>query len=268
MLPKVRLPESRQMITLEVVRNTRLSPHFTSVTLGGPELERLRPMGFDQTVRLFFPREGQAGLRMPTLSNEAWMAQVLLLPKSRRPWVRNYTIRRVRPEAGEVDIEFVLHGDASPASAWALRARSGEPAGIFDMGISYLPPAGVSWQLLTGDESALPAILAILDSAPASLVAEVFLEVPESADIRTDVRGPSGVRIHWLPRDGSGRAPGELALETVSRADLPEGRFYTWVAGESRLATGLRRHLVNERGTPKGDIAFLGYWRRGRSSPG
>ncbi|NJP88507.1 siderophore-interacting protein [Nonomuraea sp. FMUSA5-5] len=265
MLPKVRMPESRHMITLEVVRNTRLSPHFTTVTLGGPQLERLRPTGFDQTVRLFFPRDGQPGLTMPTLSNEAWMAQVLLQPKSRRPWVRNYTIRRARPEANEVDIEFVLHGDASPASAWAQRARPGDPAGIFDMGISYLPPAGAAWHLLAGDESALPAILAILDSAPASLVAEVFLEVPSSADIRTDVTAPEGARIHWLPRDGSGAIPGALALETVKRASLPDGRFYTWVAGESRLATGLRRHLVNERGAAKGDVAFFGYWRHGRA---
>ncbi|MET7334237.1 siderophore-interacting protein [Nonomuraea sp. NPDC005650] len=256
------------MITLEVVGNTRLSPHFTTVTLGGPELESLRPTGFDQTVRLFFPREGQAGLRMPTLSNEAWMAQVLLLPKSRRPWVRNYTIRRVRPEAHEVDIEFVLHGDTSPASAWATRAKPGEPAGIFDMGISYLPPSYASWHLLVGDESALPAVMAILESAPASLVAEVFLEVPETADIRTDVRHPPGVRIHWIPRDGAGTTPGELALETVKRAALPAGRFYTWAAGESRLPTGLRRHLVNDRGTPKSDIAFIGYWRHGRASPG
>ncbi|MFI6743553.1 siderophore-interacting protein [Nonomuraea sp. NPDC050451] len=256
------------MITLEVVRNTRLSPHFTTVTLGGPALERLRPMGFDQTVRLFFPRDGQIGLRMPTLSNEAWMAQVLLLPKSRRPWVRNYTIRRFRPEAYEVDIEFALHGGTSPASAWALRARPGDPAGIFDMGISYLPPSDAAWHLLVGDESALPAILAILEHAPASLVAEVFLEVPETADIRTDVAHPQGVRIHWLPRDGTATTPGELALETVKRAALPAGRFYTWVAGESRLPTGLRRHLVNDRGTPRGDIAFIGYWRHGRSSPG
>nr|WP_308204123.1 SIP domain-containing protein [Goodfellowiella coeruleoviolacea] len=49
----------------------------------------------------------------------------------------------------------------------------------------------------------------------------------------------------------------------------PESRrMITWVAGEAKLATGLRRHLVNDRGVPKSDIAFFGYWRHGRSSPG
>ncbi|WP_020674048.1 siderophore-interacting protein [Amycolatopsis nigrescens] len=271
MLPKIRTPETRKMITLEVLAKAEPSPSFVTITLGGPELEKLRPMGYDQAVRLFFPRAGQDGLRMPSFSNEAWMAELLMLPKARRPWVRNLTIRRARPELNEVDIEFTLHGDG-PASVWAQRARPGDPAGIFDIGMSYLPPPEVPWQLLVGDESALPAILAILEHAPATLVAEVFLEVPETADIRPDIVVPEGVRVHWLARDlardAADARPGTLALETVRRAPLRPGRCYTWVAGEAKLATGLRRHLVNDRGTAKSDIAFIGYWRHGRSSPG
>ncbi len=267
MLPKIQSPESRRMITLEVRRTSRTSPNFLTVTLGGPELEHLLPTGFDQIVRLFFPRAGQSRLTMPTLSNEAWMAQVLLLPKSRRPWVRNYTVRRFRPQRTELDIEFALHGDA-PACAWALGARPGDPAGIFDMGLTYLPPPEAEAQLLVADESALPAVLAVLEQAPASLVAEVYLEVPETADIRKDVAAPEGVRVHWLPRDGSADLPGRLALDAVRGAVLPEGRLYAWVAGESGLATGVRRHLVRDRGVPKSDVAFHGYWRHGRSSPG
>ncbi|MEU8609093.1 SIP domain-containing protein [Actinoplanes sp. NPDC048791] len=49
---------------------------------------------------------------------------------------------------------------------------------------------------------------------------------------------------------------------------MPPSPFYTWVAGESRLATTVRRHLVNDRGVPKRDISFIGYWRLGRSAPG
>ncbi|MEV6632412.1 siderophore-interacting protein [Actinoplanes sp. NPDC051470] len=266
-LPKVQWPTARRMITSTVRRVEQTSPAFRTITLGGPELEHFLPLGFDQTVRLFFPRSGQPTLRMPTLNNEAWMAQVLLLPKTVRPWVRNYTIRRARPALREVDIEFALHGDA-PAAAWATRARPGDPAGLFDMGISYLPPAEAEWHLLVGEETALPAILSILEHAPDSLVAEVFLEVPSAADIRPSVTAPPGARIHWLPRPDGPARPGALALATVQEADLPPGRFYTWVAGESKLATGVRRHLVNDRGVAKSDIAFFGYWRLGRSSPG
>ncbi|MFC7304319.1 siderophore-interacting protein [Streptomyces monticola] len=257
------------MITLEVRATTPLSPHFTRITLGGPDLALLEHSGNDQGVRLFFPREGQETLRMPSVSNNAWMAELLLLPKSRRPWVRNYTVRRLRPQQCELDIEFALHGAAGPASAWAARAKPGDPAGIFDLGTMYLPPPHATWQLLVGEESAVPAILSILDDAPDSLVAEVFLEVPETADIREDVNCPEGVRIHWLARDGDGSVPGTRALAAVKAADLPTGRpFYTWAAGEAALPTGIRRHLVREHQVPKSDIAFIGYWRHGRPSPG
>ncbi|WP_370965365.1 siderophore-interacting protein [Amycolatopsis sp. cg9] len=265
MIPKVRRPKTRRMLTLEVRANTAPSPSFRTITLGGPDLADLEPAGDDQAVRLFFPRAGQDRLRMPTLDNEGWMAEVLMLPKSRRPWVRNYTIRRARP--GEIDIEFALHDGDAPATSWARRARPGDPAGVFDLGLSYLPPPGVPWQLLAGDESAVPAILAILEHAPAGLVAEAFLEVPSAADVR-EVEAPPGVRVHWLPRARPEDRPGELALASLVAADLPPGPAYAWIAGEAALATGARRHLVRERGWPKGDIAFLGYWRHGRAAPG
>ncbi|MFG2590247.1 siderophore-interacting protein [Streptomyces sp. NPDC048438] len=108
----------------------------------------------------------------------------------------------------------------------------------------------------------------MLEGAPASLVAEVFLEVPETADIREDVEAPEGVRVHWLARDGSDGPPGRLALDAVKAATLPSGRSYTWAAGESGPVTGVRRHLVRDRGVPRSDVAFHGYWRHGRSSPG
>ncbi|MGW4102272.1 siderophore-interacting protein [Streptomyces sp. NPDC004976] len=256
------------MITLEVRGRTSLTPNFARVTLGGPALKDLALVGHDQSARLFFPREGQSALRMPTVSSEAWMAQMMMVPKSARPWVRNLTIRRARPADDEIEIEFALHDD-SPMSTWARRVRPGDPAGVFDMGYAYLPPAEAEWQLLVADESAVPAVLAILDHAPPTLTAEVFLEVPTAADIRpSEITAREGIRVHWISRDDPDIRPGALVLDAVRTAKLPLGRFYTWVAGEHRLPTTLRRHLVAERGAAKSDIGFAGYWRQGWSSPG
>ncbi|GAA2478442.1 siderophore-interacting protein [Winogradskya humida] len=267
MIPKVRRPQQRRMLALEVRDNVRISPSFARITLGGPALDGFEHTGRDQAGRLFFPREGQDELRMPTLQNDGWIAELLIMPKSRRPWVRTYTIRDYRAAEQEVDIEFALHGDAGPASAWASRAKPGDPAGFFDEGYTYLPPGPGGRQVLVGDESALPAILSILEGAPESLEAEVFLEVPDSGDIR-EVECAPGVHLHWFARNGAATVPGELALDGVRKAELPQGAFYTWAAGEAKLATGVRRHLVADRGIPKSDIAFMGYWRHGRSSPG
>ncbi|MGN9788105.1 siderophore-interacting protein [Nonomuraea sp. ZG12] len=111
----------------------------------------------------------------------------------------------------------------------------------------------------------MPATLAILERSASALPAEVFLEVPAREDIRSDVIAPPGTTIHWLPRRDPGARPGALALQAVKQAQLPAGRFYTWVAGESSLATRLRRHLVSERHILKSDVCFRGYFSHGRA---
>lgn len=267
MIPKVKRAKQRRVIRLEVRANVRVSPAFARITFAGEALSEFTAPGRDHTVRLFFPREGQDRLWLPSRNSDAWMAETLLQPVSRRPWVRSYTVFDHRPAAQELDIEFALHGDRGPASAWASRVRPGDPAGIFEEGYSYLPPEDARRQLFVGDESALPAVLSILGTAPDTLTGDAFLEVPEAADVRRDIVHPPGVRMHWVMRDRAATVPGSLLLDTVRAAGLP-APDYAWVAGEAKLATGVRRHLVNELGVPKAGIAFFGYWRHGRSSIG
>ena len=268
-MPRVK-PKHRRMITAEIVRTERITPSFHRLTLGGEMLKDFEALGADQMFRLFFRRPHQDAVRLPTSSTEGgWMAQTLLMGVATRPYVRYYTVRGYRPDLAELDVELVLHGDDSPASVWARATRPGEQVGLFDEGRRYTPPPDVDWRLLVGDESAVPAILAILDDEQArpGVPTEVFLEVPGEQDVRTlDV--PANVRVHWLPRTDAGALPGRLALDTVTRARLPAGRFSTFVAGERTLPGRLRSHLLAERGARKADIMFFGYWRHGRSSPG
>ncbi|WP_017573741.1 siderophore-interacting protein [Nocardiopsis halotolerans] len=254
------------MIRTRVARVERTTEHFLTVTLTGEELAGLEFLGLDQCTRILFPRPGQDTLNMPATGDDGdangWVAEFRAMPDDRRPHVRNYTIRRFDPEALELDIEFVAHGDEGPASAWALSARPGDELGLYPEGVYYLPTEGTDWHLLVGDESAVPALLSILEQAPADLRGLAFLEVPSPDDVRP-VRAPAGVEVHWLPRTDAHAVPGRLALETVRAAELPEGRPYCFVAGENALPTELRRTLVRERGVPKDDIAFIGYWRHG-----
>ena len=52
--------------------------------------------------------------------------------------------------------------------------------------------------------------------------------------------------------------------------DVPEGHSldgdcYAWLAGEASVITTLRRFLVREAGLDRRQVAFMGYWRRGRA---
>jgi iron complex transport system ATP-binding protein len=37
------------------------------------------------------------------------------------------------------------------------------------------------------------------------------------------------------------------------------------MAGEAGAITGIRRYLVRDVGIDRGQIAFMGYWKRGRA---
>lgn len=270
MTPRIQRPSKRRMLSLTVQASEQTSPHFMTVTLGGDDVRHLQQTGFDQAGRLFFADPADDGdVFLP--SSERWILQLTLQGGKRRPRVRTYTMRRFRPEESAFDIEVSLHeigasGQASaPGTRWALAAVPGTKVSFLDEGHSYAPSASATWQLLAGDESALPAILAILETSPADLPATVFLEVPSPEDIRTDITMPPGSSINWLPRIDPGSKPGALALDAVKQARLSHGPFYAWTAGESSMATGIRRHLVSERHVPKSDISFRGYFSHGRA---
>ncbi|MFF1945601.1 siderophore-interacting protein [Rhodococcus qingshengii] len=265
-------PASRSIVSAQVVANKRISPSFIRVTIAGEELSTIAPMGADQWFRMFIPQVGQSELRLPSAASNLWYAQYLLMSKDTRPVVRNYTIRAYRAagsglfgETTEIDIDFAYHGDIGPASAWADTASAGNEVALLDEGCIYNPTPEAKWQLLVGDESALPAIIGILESAPADLRAEVFVEIPNIED-KQDIPELANVNVHWLVREDEHATPGVLTLETVRAAELPEGPSYTFVAGEQALTTGLRRHLVNDRKFAKTDITFTGFWRHGHSA--
>ena len=70
------------------------------------------------------------------------------------------------------------------------------------------------------------------------------------------------MRFHWLHRGETAAGNSDVVLRRLRETPLPTGRAYAWVAGESSLATSVRRHLVAERGLEKPQIYFCGYWRR------
>jgi NADPH-dependent ferric siderophore reductase len=183
---------------------------------------------------------------------------------------------------------------AAPGDRLATMApRRGHEYG----GIEWEPEPGRRL-LIAGDETAVPALCVILEQLPATARGTAFAEVPYAADVQ-DVDHPAGIEVVWLPREGADH--GELLHAAVAAhvgapaasvevgddevdPDLWEtptysssgeevedkvagaGRhddLYAWIAGESKVVTGLRRHLVRDLGLDRRQVAFMGYWRRG-----
>ena len=51
--------------------------------------------------------------------------------------------------------------------------------------------------------------------------------------------------------------------ERIADGAPGHGDLYAWIAGESGVVTGLRRHLVRGLGIDRRQVSFMGYWRQG-----
>ncbi len=280
-----------------------VTPSFRRFTFGGGDLAEYGDPGFDQRIKIVFPTRTLGLDAMPT--GDDWYAQWRDLPADRQLPFRTYTTRYVRNHLSEVDVDMVSHEVLGPASDWIARARTGDEVLIFaptlahrgvSFGSDFVPPARTEAILLAGDETAAPAIAAILEQLPRDARGVVALEVPHAGDAaylprhpgfeyRIGARGDGERHAHLvesvtdaaaaLAPAGEGSDVEEVDIDSdilweVPRtakggAALKSARLYAWLAGEAGAIKALRRHLVSERGIDRRAVAFMGYWRLGRA---
>ncbi len=267
-----------RFFSLQVVRTRRLGPSLVRVTFGGPDLHAFHSDGRDQSLSLFLPHPGQPEPVVPLELGDGWWQGWRELPDDVRAVMRSYTLRALRREPDEIDIDFALHGiepgaavQAGPASRWAARASAGDrvlllgPAIADNRAIRFRPPEDTDLVVVWGDETAVPAASAIVEALPAGTRARVWLEVPHAGDIQ-DLVTEADAEITWLVRDERGTEGSSMALDALRAAQLPPAeRPYAWIAGESGCVKELRRHFVRDRGIDRRRVTFVGYWRRGVS---
>ncbi|MGW6457158.1 siderophore-interacting protein [Streptomyces sp. NPDC055078] len=251
--------ESRRAGGLRVTRVRyveRITPRMARITFADDELAGLRSNGTDQHVAFYFY---EPGVELPRpFTAEAARA---LLPVA-RPRLRRYTIRHHRPELGEVDMDFVLHGADQLASGWAERAAPGDEAIWFGPGPGWSPGPDTEWAVLLGDETALPAIGAILEQLPPGVRVSALIEVADRAEEQR-LTTRADARIEWLHRDR--RPAGQLLHERATALSLPSGRGRIWGAAERDVVRAIRRHFVQGLGVARSDTHLTPYWTRGET---
>ena len=250
-----------RFFSLQVVRTERLGPSMVRVTFSGEDLQHFFSDGRDQSLSLFLPHPHQTEPQVPLELGDGWWQGWRELPDDVRAVMRSYTLRTLRRNPDEVDIDFVLHTPAGPASRWASQAAPGDrvlllgPAIADNRAIRFRPPEDTDLAVIWGDETAVPAVSAILESLPAGTRAQVWLQVHDAGDIQ-DLVTEADAEITWLVR--------EDGLDAIRAARLPSAeRPYVWIAGESGCVKALRRHFVGERGIDRRRVTFVGYWRHG-----
>ncbi|QIZ99489.1 siderophore-interacting protein [Leifsonia sp. PS1209] len=267
------MPFARQRLRHEfavrhvtVRRVSRIVPAIVRVTFSGKDLDGFTSAGPADHVKVFFPDQQSGMLVVPTVTPDG-----IEPPEHGTPISRDYTPLAFRAaadgNAAELDIDFVLHGDEGPASAWAARATPGDVVAIGGPRGSQLAPEGVGRLILVADETALPAAsrwLAAVD--PAVPVTALFFVADESVSGYLPAEVAERVDARWLSGSGAG-AGGAGGASTVGAA-LRElgpigGDTYVFLAGEAGALIPLRRYLRRELGLPAEQVSASGYWKRG-----
>ena len=240
-----------------VSRTTTLTPTLRRVTLDGPGIADFLSTGIgDEYVRVFFPHgDDPTDVSLPVPDGD-WWATPAGAPEAP---MRTYTISGVRPQAGEVDIDFVIH-QKGVAGPWAASAEPGHVIGLNSPTGLYAPPAETTWQVLVSDLTGLPAVTRIAAGIPAGIRTRIVLEVLDETDKVPFEVGPH-VEVTWVI-GGNGHGPSTLGQVVRSIVDdrLPLGEGFIWVAGETVALRDVRKYLRRELGLSAAQFKVVGYW--------
>ncbi|WP_058954809.1 siderophore-interacting protein [Kocuria rhizophila] len=274
-----------------VTRREELSEHLVRVHVAGEQL-RTMPWGeqgpgprADSYVKLLIPPAGGA-VDVDVADMARWRREFMAAPREKAGWMRTYTVRDATTvelagqRVPELAIDVVLHGDPEhgmgPGAAWGDSVRAGDSARLL------VPSEDSAWWaawddgraagqdvVIAGDETALPAISAIVDGVekrvrvnrpvdgayepPSSIT--VAVEVPAEADAvpgagpralaraascdepgahRVVLDGGTELVWTWLPR---GTRERNLALELWLWERLAEHARRYWAVGHTELAS-------------------------------
>ena len=133
---------------VEVLAVRDVTPGMRRVTLGGPRLaahtapngmpvHAFRSEGFDDEFKVF--------LTHPDLDEPLRPEQGegrIVWPRDPHLISRTYTVRRWDPQAQELDVDFVVHGDG-PATTWAQEVEPGQRVPIAGPKMSWRHPRDV-----------------------------------------------------------------------------------------------------------------------------
>lgn len=286
-----------RIFNVTLKQRIQITPSLLRCVFTGDDVLEMKHESPDQRIKLLFAGEDGTCPAMPV--SEGWYQDYLALPKPQRPVMRTYTLRGLRREQKEMDVEFVLHGETGPASRWAMHAGTGAKMQIVapnaasaddSGGYEWIWHEGIQQALLIADETAVPAAVGILEQL-ATLAeppkVQAFFEVPHITDAQQ--QDFPFAEIHWLGREDHPQGTllmkairdhltlpdcarvAEQSLENKSliedgiweRAEGKHG-FNAWVAAESGVVKKLRHCLIDEFQLDREVVNFMAYWTLGR----
>ncbi len=170
-----------------------------------------------------------------------------------------YTVRRSRPDTGEIDLWVVEHDHPESMVAWMMAAVPGAPIALWGPRRGFRVPDDARHVLLVADETGFGAVAATIEGLPDATRATAVLECV-GAEHRPPMPEHPGLDVVWVDRGADAPGVTNRLLDAVAGfIDAPDAAFG---AGESRQITAVRRHVRQQLGLPAARVQMTGYWRR------
>jgi NADPH-dependent ferric siderophore reductase len=248
---EMRAPAGRPALSEAELERRRGRPWSLKVVKAfdvAPRMRRVQ-LAMDGALDEFTPKPGQEiVLQIPQAGGE--------------PARRHYTIRRLDRATKIIDVDFVLHGHRTPGVSWALDARPGDVVDIRGPRGRISLDLAADWHLFLGDETAIPAILNMLEALPKGAPVHAFVEIGSDAD-KQEPATEANLQLRWLSRNGAAPGPNDLLFQALAGFAFPAGKGRCITIGETGNIRNLRHALI-ERGVDRAQIFSEGYWRPGR----
>ena len=235
-IQRVRHETRRRNLT--VARVEELTPAMRRVHFQSPELSDFVSMSPDDHIKLIFAEVDGAAV------------------------MRDYTPRSFDNAAGTLVVDFALHGDAGPATAWAMQAKAGDDFQIGGPRGSAIIPDVFDWYLLVGDETALPAIGRRVEELRADVPVTTIAVIDTAADVQS-FETAAKWDAAWICRDAEGHDDIANVRKAIDKLFPTGGEGFVWIAGEGQFAKALRAHVLEQHGHPINRMKAAGYWVKG-----
>jgi NADPH-dependent ferric siderophore reductase len=119
---------------------------------------------------------------------------------------------------------------------------------------------GALWQLLAGDDSAIPAISTIIE-AGITVPTDVLIETFSLESDRPVLPDHPLTSIEWVTADPE--SPGAALEEALARWAVPTGAGSLWIAAEAVAVRRIRKTLLAKHSIASDAVVTRGYWREG-----
>lgn len=250
--------------------NKKPSPRVLTVINSIQLTENMQRITFKAEDLSDFDMETEGGY-IKLLFNDNGETDLSGITEGTRPTMRTYTVRNLRKEQNELDVDFVRHHHANTvisaetggfASAWSQNAVNGDTISIAGPGSIKGLNHHADWFFLVADMTALPALSAKLEALPVTAVGYAVIEINHQSDKQTLTK-PQGIELVWVIKSDE-----KELTATVRAQEWKVGLVSVWSACEFNQMRQLRTYFRNEKEVDKDDLYISSYWKEGSTEDG